>query len=122
MKSSAMYRLQRQKRWRSCEAAYGGSFRTDANAIFCCHTISAISERTEQEVIRMSAVTIFLIGVVVTLASALAVVMYLRRPLKAILIDLCGAVERAEFWLAFSNVTLTLVPVIFALNFRPENQ
>src|ERR1700752_1908257 len=70
----------------------------------------------------MSAVTIFLIGVVITLASALVVVMYLRRPLKTILVDLCGTVERAEFWLAFSNVTLTLLPVIFALDFRPENQ
>ena len=70
----------------------------------------------------MSAVTVFLIGLVITLASALVVVMYIRRPLKTILVDLCGTAERAEFWLAFSNVTLTLVPVIFALNYRPENE
>jgi hypothetical protein len=70
----------------------------------------------------MSAATVFLIGLAITLASALVVVMYLRRPLKTILVDLCGTVERAEFWLAFSNVTLTLVPLIFALNYRPENQ
>jgi len=70
----------------------------------------------------MSAATTFWIGLTITLASALVVVMYLRRPFKAILVDLCGTVERAEFCLAFSNVTLTLVLVIFALNYRPENQ
>jgi uncharacterized membrane protein len=117
-----MYRLQLQKPSQSCGAGYGGSFRTDANGIFCCRDVSVISEQTEQEVNRNERCTIFLIGLAITLASALVVVMYLRRPLKTILDELCGTVERAEFWLAFSNVTLTLVPVIFALNYRPENQ
>jgi uncharacterized membrane protein YhaH (DUF805 family) len=40
--------------------------------------------------------------------------------LKALLIELCGTVERASFWLAFSNVTLVLVPLIFALDYKPE--
>lgn len=68
----------------------------------------------------MSAVTMFLVGVATTLLSAFLVVIYLRFHLKSILTDLCGTTERAEFWTAFSNVTLVLVPVIFALNYRPE--
>lgn len=42
----------------------------------------------------MSAATVFLMGLAIALASALVVVMYLRRPLKTILVDLCGTVER----------------------------
>src|SRR5712691_10475000 len=51
---------------------------------------------------------------------SLIVVAYLRRPLKAILADLCGTAERARFWSAFSNVTLVLVPLIFVMQYRPE--
>jgi hypothetical protein len=68
----------------------------------------------------MSAAAVFLIGLSITLVSVLLVVIYLRTHLKAILIDLCGTAERAEFWTAFSNITLTLVPLIFALHYRPE--
>ena len=67
----------------------------------------------------MNAVLTFLAGVIITVASALLVVLYLRGPLTGILVDLCGAAERARFWAAFSNITLTLVPVIFALSYRP---
>jgi uncharacterized membrane protein YhaH (DUF805 family) len=40
--------------------------------------------------------------------------------LKTLLVELCGTTERASFWLAFSNVTLVLVPLIFALDYKPE--
>lgn len=69
----------------------------------------------------MSIVTTFLIGLGLTLGSAVLVVAYLQGPLKTILIDLCGTVERARFWTAFSNVTLTPVPLIFALHHHPES-
>jgi hypothetical protein len=68
----------------------------------------------------MSPAAVFLIGLAITLVSVLLVVMYLRTHLKAILVDLCGTAERAEFWTAFSNITITLVPLIFALHYRPE--
>ena len=57
----------------------------------------------------MTAVTVFLADVGVTSGVSLIVVAYLRRPLRAILADLCGTAERAKFWSAFSNVTLVLV-------------
>jgi hypothetical protein len=69
----------------------------------------------------MSTVAMFLSGLGVTLLLSLSVVAYMQIHLKQILIDLCGTPERAKFWTAFSNVTLVLVPLIFALNYRPAS-
>jgi len=68
----------------------------------------------------MTDVAIFLAGVAAATAASVAVVAYLRLHLESILTDLCGTVERAKFWAAFSNVTLILVPLIFAMDYRPE--
>ena len=68
----------------------------------------------------MDPVHSFLIGIGLTLVGSLAVVIYLRRHLRRILVDLCGTEPRADFWAAFSNITLVLVPLICALFKRPE--
>lgn len=68
----------------------------------------------------MGDVTSFLAGVGAAAAIALVVVVYLRPSLNKILIDLCGTQDRANFWSAFSSVTLVLMPVIFALHCRPQ--
>jgi uncharacterized membrane protein YhaH (DUF805 family) len=47
-------------------------------------------------------------------------VAYVKTHLNTLLVELCGTAERASFWLAFSNVTLVLVPLIFALDYKPE--
>ncbi len=65
--------------------------------------------------------TVFLLGVALTLIAAFLVVGYLRPHLMRLLVELCGTQERANFWGAFSNLTIVLVPVIFALHFRPES-
>jgi hypothetical protein len=62
----------------------------------------------------------FLLGLALTVAACLAVVLYLKPHLQRILLDLCGTQERAAFWTAFSNITLFLVPVIFAMHLRPQ--
>jgi len=62
----------------------------------------------------------FFLGLVVTTALAFTVVWYIKSPLSAILRDLCGTNERAAFWMAFTNVTLILVPMIFAMEFYPD--
>ena len=69
----------------------------------------------------MNRVAIFLTGVGTTVVVAGLAVGYLKSSLTKILIDLCGAEERASLWTAFSNVTLILVPLIFALHYRPES-
>jgi hypothetical protein len=58
-------------------------------------------------------------GVVLTLIAAFAIVACLRSPLHSILVELCGTGERAAFWVAFSNVTIILVPLIFAMQYTP---
>jgi hypothetical protein len=68
----------------------------------------------------MNAISSFLTGVGISIFLALLVVKYLRTPLKKVLVDLCGTSERAEFWLAFTNVTLVLVPLSVSLHIRPE--
>jgi hypothetical protein len=51
---------------------------------------------------------------------SIGLVAYVKAPLRNLLIELCGTKERASFWLAFSNVTLVLIPLIFALDYKPE--
>ena len=68
----------------------------------------------------MNATTVFAIGSVSTLVIAMGIVWYLRRPLRNILIELCGTEERAEFWTVFAAVAMGVVPVIFAIACRPE--
>jgi hypothetical protein len=68
----------------------------------------------------MGATTVFALGSLATLAIGAAVVVYLRRPLRNILIELCGNEQRAEFWAAFSAVTVGVVPVIFAIACHPS--
>jgi di/tricarboxylate transporter len=67
----------------------------------------------------MGATVVFAIGSLSTLVIGMSVVWYLRRPLRNILIELCGNEQRAEFWAAFSAVAVGVVPVIFALACRP---
>jgi hypothetical protein len=67
----------------------------------------------------MGATTVFVLGSLATLAIGAAVVWYLRRPLRNILIELCGNEARAEFWTVFSAVVVGMVPVIFAIACRP---
>ncbi|MEK6259887.1 MAG: hypothetical protein AABP62_14805 [Planctomycetota bacterium] len=55
-------------------------------------------------------------SVVVTAISCLATVAYLRGPMRGILNDRCQSVDRARFWLAFSNIVVVLLPMICLLS------
>jgi hypothetical protein len=68
----------------------------------------------------MSAMLIFAVGIGTTALVSLLAVGHLKQHLRRILIDLCGTEERANFWTAFSNITLILVPLIFAMHYRPQ--
>lgn len=61
----------------------------------------------------------FVVEVTLTLIISALLVVYLRPFLRKILIDLCGTEDRAQFWMAFSNILLIGLPVIFALNYSP---
>ncbi len=68
----------------------------------------------------MTASLLFLLGLGLTLVATFAIVRYLRSPLLDILVEICGTNERAAFWVSFSNVTIILVPLIFAMQYTPE--
>jgi hypothetical protein len=68
----------------------------------------------------MSVSALYGTGLLSTGAFALGVVTYLRLPLRDILAELCGTERRAEFWLAISLVCMTLVPLIFSMNYTPD--
>jgi high-affinity Fe2+/Pb2+ permease len=68
----------------------------------------------------MSPTWIFLLDVTLTVFVCVGIVLYVAKHLRSLLIELCGTVERASFWLAFSNVSLVIVPLIFALDYSPE--
>jgi hypothetical protein len=68
----------------------------------------------------MSSTQAFLADVVIVTILFVGIVAYVERHLRALLVELCGTSERASFWLAFSNVALVLVPLIFALDYKPE--
>ena len=58
----------------------------------------------------------FLLDIAFAALLFVGIVAYVKKHLRTLLIELCGTTERASFWLAFSNVTLVLVPLIFALD------
>jgi uncharacterized membrane protein YhaH (DUF805 family) len=68
----------------------------------------------------MHAMQYFSLGLGLTEALAFAVVWYIKSHLRAILVDLCGTEARADFWMAFTNVTLILVPMVFSMESYPE--
>ena len=68
----------------------------------------------------MKASVIFLSGLGLTLVIAMGAAIYLKAALERILNELCGTRERAGFWTAFSNVAITLVPLVFAMQYTPE--
>ncbi len=68
----------------------------------------------------MNTIVSFLIQLTVTFVIVSLLVRYVRPHLHKILLDLCGTEERAQFWIAFSNILLIGMPMIFALNYKPE--
>ncbi len=61
----------------------------------------------------------FLIEVGLTLAVSLIAVVYFRRFLYRILVDLCGTEDRAKFWTTFTNILLVALPFISSLGYSP---
>ena len=68
----------------------------------------------------MNPTNAFLLGLTIAAALGFTLVWYLKSHLKGILVDLCGAETRADFWMAFSNVTLLLAPMVFAMQFHAK--
>ena len=68
----------------------------------------------------MNTIIPFLVQITLTFVLAYLIVGYLRPYLRTVLLDLCRTEERAQFWTAFSNILLIGMPLILALNYKPE--
>lgn len=64
---------------------------------------------------------VFACGLAATILVALGVVSYLNGPLRKQLLELCGTPERVAFWAAFANVSVVLMPAIFAMSVEPDS-
>lgn len=68
----------------------------------------------------MNSILIYFIQLISTLVVCLGAVMYLRRSLRRVLVDLCATEERAEFWMVFASIILIGLPLVFGMGFSPE--
>jgi hypothetical protein len=68
----------------------------------------------------MNTILLYAGQLTVTLTICLLLTAYIRPFLKRVLVDLCGTEGRAQFWVAFTNIMLILVPSLFALGYQPN--
>src|SRR5579859_2413113 len=68
----------------------------------------------------MDATSVFVVGAFVILVMGWSVVGYLRRPLKRVLLEVCGDEGPAQFWSEFTTVGMGLVTAVFAVSGRPD--
>lgn len=67
----------------------------------------------------MNTILLYLIQIALTGAICIGVIVYLRKHLRRILIDLCGSEDRADFWMAFSSIFLVGWPVVIGMGYSP---
>jgi hypothetical protein len=65
----------------------------------------------------MSPLSLFLIEVAIAVLSSTLAVAFLTRPLRRLLIDACGSVERANFWVAYSDAMIFIAPLVATVVF-----
>jgi len=71
----------------------------------------------------MNEISIFLIGLGITVLASFLIVIYFKPHLKKILLELNGDKERpANFWVAYTTIILILVPLIFAIWIVPDDR
>jgi hypothetical protein len=87
-----------------------------------CDAVCSASQTDlmQWEEVMMSPVVVLVSDLTLTVLVCAGIVLYVAKHLRSLLVELCGTAERANFWLAFSNVSLILVPLIFALDYKPE--
>jgi hypothetical protein len=68
----------------------------------------------------MTAIQTFLTGIAISVVLSLAIVRYLNKPLRSILIDLCGTETRARFWTHITNLSFVLVALLMPILTRPR--
>jgi hypothetical protein len=65
----------------------------------------------------MSPLSLFLIEVGICVLASTLVAGFLSRPLRRLLIDACGTVERANFWVVYSDAMIFIAPLVTTVVF-----
>ncbi len=60
----------------------------------------------------MRQLSLFLIEVAICVVSSGLVAALLTRPLRRLLIDACGTVERANFWVVYCDAMIFIAPLV----------
>ena len=68
----------------------------------------------------MSEISLFLLGVGFSSLFGIAVVVYIRKPLRTILLDLCGTEGRAQFWTQITVLSFVLMTALMSLSYQPD--
>jgi hypothetical protein len=65
----------------------------------------------------MSPLGLFLVEAGVSVFSSTLVVAFLTGPLRRLLVDACRSVERANFWVAYSDAMIFIAPLVATMAF-----
>ena len=65
----------------------------------------------------MEELKLFIIEILLSLSVSTLVIICLTKPLRRLLIDMCGTESRARFWVVYSNVMLVIAPLLTIIIF-----
>jgi len=67
----------------------------------------------------MQPLTLYALSILTLVATALGVILFLRRPLARVLGELCGGEHRADLWVRLVVAVVPLTVLFFSLLFSP---
>lgn len=65
----------------------------------------------------MNEIYLFIIEIFIGLSITACVIFILSKPLKNVLIDICGTEVRAKFWVMYTNLMLVITPLLTSIIF-----
>jgi len=68
----------------------------------------------------MSQIDMYFISIAISILAGIGISVAIRKPLYALLVDVCGTQERARFWLHITILSYLLVSAAIGLSFQPE--
>ena len=70
----------------------------------------------------MGRLSLFLVELAICFLASGVVVLVLTGPLRRILIDACGSLERARFWVVYSDAMIFIAPLVAIVVFGKSSE
>lgn len=70
----------------------------------------------------MSQFLLFLIEVAICFVASGLLAVAITRPLRRLLIDICGTLERANFWVVYCNAMIVIAPLVASVLFGKSGE